>query len=139
MSSAFLNDVTYVMPKVPTLYSALTTGPAASNATIYGLNTNAAVLNKGDAIDIVLNNNDAGTHPFHLHGHHFQILARGEDNAGHFNPHTHPVAAVPSVPVRRDTVFVRPGSYFVVRFIADNPGTLSLIRPGYLALLGPVG
>lgn len=108
------------MPKVPTLYSALTTRPAATDASVYGVNTNGVVLNKGDSVDIVLNNNDAATHPFHLHGHHFQVLARGEENAGHFQPTTQ--ATFPRVPVRRHTVFVRPVSYFVVRFVADNPG-----------------
>ena len=65
---AFFNDVSYVEPKVPTLYSVLTTGGAASNPLVYGSNTNAFVLEKDQVVEIVLNNDDAGKHPFHLHG-----------------------------------------------------------------------
>lgn len=77
--SAFFNDVTYVRPKVPTLMTALTTGNAAANPTVYGINTNSFVLNKGDVVEIILNNNDPGKHPFHLHGHHFQLAYRSDD------------------------------------------------------------
>lgn len=55
---AFFNDITYVSPKVPTLMTALTTGDAANNATVYGVNTNSFVLQKGEIVEIVLNNQD---------------------------------------------------------------------------------
>jgi hypothetical protein len=45
------NDITYVRPKVPTLYTALTTGDYASNATVYGRDTNSYVLQKNDIIE----------------------------------------------------------------------------------------
>ena len=45
--SAFMNGQTYVAPKVPTLYTALTTGQNATNMDIYGGNTNQYLLNKG--------------------------------------------------------------------------------------------
>ncbi|KAF9885646.1 hypothetical protein FE257_012737 [Aspergillus nanangensis] len=117
---AFFNGITYVMPKVPTLYTALSTGPAATDPAIYGTNTHAFVLGKGDIIDLVLNNDDTGKHPFHLHGHAFQVVARSAENAGHYNSSNSP--AFPPVPMRRDTVFVKPTGYFVLRFRADNPG-----------------
>ncbi|EAW14723.1 putative ferrooxidoreductase Fet3 [Aspergillus clavatus NRRL 1] len=117
---AFFNGITYVMPKVPTLYSALTTGSAATDPAVYGYNTHPFVLKKGDIVDLVLNNDDAGKHPFHLHGHNFQVISRSEENAGHYDPSNH--TAFPSVPMRRDTVLVRPQGHFVVRFQADNPG-----------------
>lgn len=118
--SAFFNDISYVMPKVPTLYSALTTGNAAVDPVVYGTDTNPFVLKKGETVDIVLNNHDAGKHPFHLHGHTFQVLTRPADNTGHYNASSHP--AFPAVPMRRDTLIVHPFSNFVVRFKADNPG-----------------
>lgn len=114
------------MPKVPSLYSALTTGSAASNPIIYGTDTNPFVLKKNDIVDIILNNDDTGKHPFHLHGHNFQVLARPDDNAGHHDPNNH--TDFPAVPMRRDTVIVRPSSNFVIRFKADNPGTSPLIQ-----------
>lgn len=107
-------------PKVPILYSALTTGSAATDAAIYGTDTNAFVLNKGDIVDIVLNNDDTGKHPFHLHGHSFQVIWRSGDYEGHFNPDN---VTFSSVPVRRDTLIAKPMGNFVIRFKADNPGT----------------
>lgn len=118
--SAFFNDISYVMPKVPTLYSVLTTGDAASDPVIYGADTNPFILNKGETVDIILNNADAGKHPFHLHGHTFQVLMRSRENAGFYNATSHP--AFPAVPMRRDTLLVHPFSNFVIRFKADNPG-----------------
>lgn len=118
---AFFNNITYVAPKVPVLGSALSAGDLATNSYIYG-NTNAFVLNKDETIDIVLNNQDTGTHPFHLHGHTFQLIERGpefdEPTSFDYDNHTD----FPETPMKRDTIFVRPNSYAVMRFKADNPG-----------------
>ncbi|QIW96265.1 hypothetical protein AMS68_001783 [Peltaster fructicola] len=116
---AFFNDITYVMPKVPTLYTALSSGNLSENAGIYGDDTNAFFLEKGQVVEIVLNNNDAGRHPFHLHGHNFQAVYRGAEDEGAFDPTN---ATYPPVPMRRDTFMVNPGGNFVIRFVADNPG-----------------
>jgi iron transport multicopper oxidase len=102
------------------LYSVLTTGSAATDAAIYGTDTNAFVFDKGDVIDIVLNNDDTGKHPFHLHGHNFQVLWRSGDDEGHYNPEN---ATFAPIPVRRDTLIAPPSGNFLVRFVADNPGT----------------
>lgn len=64
---AFFNNVTYTAPKVPIIGTALSAGEFATNAYIYG-NVHAVVLQKDDVIDIRLNNQDTGKHPFHLHG-----------------------------------------------------------------------
>ncbi|KAI8932891.1 hypothetical protein NX059_010368 [Plenodomus lindquistii] len=117
---AFFNDVTYVQPKVPTLYSVLSTGANATNPVIYGSNTNAFVLAQNEVVEIVLNNNDPGKHPFHLHGHAFQVVTRSEDEAGAYDPAN---TTIPSTtPMRRDTVLVRPNGHIVLRFQSDNPG-----------------
>ncbi|KAL1640208.1 hypothetical protein SLS58_007159 [Diplodia intermedia] len=118
---AFFNDITYTRPKVPTLYSVLTTGAAASNATVYGHDTNPFVLPHNAIIDIVLNNDDTGRHPFHLHGHAFQIIHRSAENGGHYTPAAASLSPRPT-PARRDTVLVYPSGNFVIRFRADNPG-----------------
>ncbi|PSN74991.1 hypothetical protein BS50DRAFT_478175 [Corynespora cassiicola Philippines] len=117
---AFFNDVTYVGPKVPTLYTALSTGANATNPAIYGSNTNQFVLQAGDVVEIVLNNDDPGKHPFHLHGHAFQVTSRSPEEAGPYSASTAP--APPKSPMRRDTVLVRPNGNFALRFRADNPG-----------------
>ncbi|OJJ34660.1 hypothetical protein ASPWEDRAFT_110479 [Aspergillus wentii DTO 134E9] len=116
---AFFNDISYVAPKVPTLYSVLTTGSAATDASIYGTDTNAFVLEKDQIVDIVLNNDDTGTHPFHLHGHAFQAIWRSDEDGGHYNAST---ATFSSTPMRRDTLYAPASGNFVIRFKADNPG-----------------
>lgn len=111
---------------VPTLYSVLTTGEHASNPAVYGAYTNSFVLQKNEVVEIVLNNDDPGKHPFHLHGHHFQTVVRSDDNMGHYNPVNE--SSFPLRPMRRDTLMVRPNSNFVVRFRADNPGSGLVLR-----------
>ena len=51
---------------VPTLYSVLSTGDKAADPAIYGAYTNSFVLKKDDIVEIILNSNDPGKHPFHL-------------------------------------------------------------------------
>ena len=119
-SSAFFNDITYTTPVVPTLYSALTTGEKATDPTVYGDYTNSFVLNKGEIVEIILNNNDPGKHPFHLHGHNFQAVWRAEPNSGFYRPKNE--TRFPEKPMRRDVFMVRPNGNFVIRFRADNPG-----------------
>lgn len=122
---AFFNETTYTPPKVPTLATVLSAGDMAANEQIYGSNTHTFVLNYGDTIDIVLNNKDTGKHPFHLHGHTFQLIERhaevGEkEDPVLYDPSNH--APWPKHPMMRDTVFVEPHAYMVMRFKADNPG-----------------
>ncbi|KAF2265174.1 iron transport multicopper oxidase FET3 precursor [Lojkania enalia] len=117
---AFFNDVTYVRPKVPTLYTVLSTGPNATNPTIYGSNTNQFLLEPNEVVEIILNNDDPGKHPFHLHGHTFQVISRSDDEAGFYDPSSS--SSFPSTPMKRDTVLVRPNGNAVMRFRADNPG-----------------
>ena len=93
----------------------------ATNSTVYGEYTNSFVLNHLDVVEIVLNNDDTGTHPFHLHGHNFQAVWRSDENAGFFDP-TAANVTYPETPMRRDTFVVRPQGNTVIRFRADNPG-----------------
>jgi len=117
---AFFNDVTYIRPKVPTLYSVLSTGSNATNPVIYGRNTNAFVLAQNQVIELVLNNNDPGKHPFHLHGHAFQLVTRSAEDAGAYDSANTTTPA--TAPMRRDTVLVQPHGHIVLRFRSDNPG-----------------
>lgn len=111
------------MPKVPTLYTALSVDPEdAKDAKIYGANVNPLVLNHSQIIEVQLNNRNPGVHsghPWHLHGHQFQVVARSTDgvNATYTGNDT-----FPPIPMRRDVAGVRPGGYLVIRFRADNPG-----------------
>ena len=83
------------------------------------------VLQGGDVVDIVLNNLDTGRHPFHLHGHVFQLIKRHKEIPDTEDPVSYNVsdhAEWPEYPMSRDTVYVKPQSYIVMRFKADNPG-----------------
>jgi iron transport multicopper oxidase len=78
------------------------------------------VVKYGDVIDIVINNKDAAVHPFHLHGHHFQVLKRPASGTGVWPGLAR--ANLNPTPPWRDTVSVMANSYAVLRFKANNPG-----------------
>jgi FtsP/CotA-like multicopper oxidase with cupredoxin domain len=62
---------------------------------------------KGERVEIVIRNRTGMAHPMHLHGHHFQVVAIGEERfAG----------------ALRDTVLVPAMGGVTVAFDADNPG-----------------
>lgn len=82
------------------------------------MNSHAFVLKKDEIVDIVLNNLDTGKHPFHLHGHNFQVIVRSADDEGNYANN----GTFPAIPMRRDTILVRPNGNMVLRFKADNPG-----------------
>lgn len=122
---AFFNNETYTTPKVPTLYSVISSGKYAGDSLVYGTNTNTFILERDEVVEIVLNNMDPGKHPFHMHGHIFQLLARSEEGEDDdpiiYDPNDNNVT-FPEYPMMRDTVEVLPNGYMVLRFTADNPG-----------------
>lgn len=121
---AFFNNITYTAPVVPTLFTVLSAGDLANDKEIYGDYTNTFVLEHQNTIQLVVNNADTGTHPFHMHGHEFQVILRSEayddDDPTSYDPDNHPDFA--AIPMRRDTAQVRPNGHMVLRFKADNPG-----------------
>jgi iron transport multicopper oxidase len=110
--------------RVPTLYTALSAGKKINNdPKIYGEHINPFVVNYGDIVEVVLNNHDNVGHPWHLHGHKFQIVARSPSNAViNGSLYDASTATLPGIPAKRDTIGVRDGGYTVIRFKADNPG-----------------
>ncbi|KAJ2979753.1 hypothetical protein NUW58_g7124 [Xylaria curta] len=119
---AFFNNITYIAPKVPSLYTALSAGDLATDASIYGSYTHSFVLERGEIVQIIVNNLDSGRHPFHLHGHNFQAIYRSEEEAGTFADSNATEADFPAIPMRRDTLVLYPDGNIVLRFRADNPG-----------------
>lgn len=127
-----LNNITYTAPKVPTLYTVKYSGDRATDSTIYGDYTHSLVLENDDVVEVILSNQDTGTHPFHLYGHIFQFLDRYQpygasfydlqcrDKVCNFNSSNH--TAFPTYPARRDTFVLPPGGYYVIRFVANNSG-----------------
>ncbi|KAF2123245.1 multicopper oxidase-domain-containing protein [Lophiotrema nucula] len=106
----------WVEPKVPSLYTALSTGSAALNASTYGVGVDPWILKSNEIVQVYMENPQAFPHPMHLHGHEFQVVARGtgswDGNEG----------ALPQVPMKRDVVVIPANGYIVLRFKADNPG-----------------
>ncbi|KAJ5851338.1 uncharacterized protein N7529_010723 [Penicillium soppii] len=114
-----VNNQTYLPPKVPTLYTANTVGPEfSSNPEVYG-QVNPFIVKYGDIVEIVINNHHPNLHPWHLHGHHFQVLQRSAVNGGYY---TGLYNNVSTTPVKRDTIMVQNNGHAVLRFRADNPG-----------------
>jgi iron transport multicopper oxidase len=111
-----LGNASYVSPKVPTLYTSLTTGTAALNPTIYGSSVNPYIIKTGQVVQIIVENHDDTEHPMHLHGYEFQVVARG---AGTWDGDE---SKLPKVPMRRDTVTTPASGYLVIRIKANNPG-----------------
>ncbi|KAI0842638.1 putative ferroxidase [Hypoxylon sp. FL0890] len=114
---ACFNDTTYISQKVPALYSAASLGDNNTQTKAYGP-TGAFVAEYGEVLEIIVNNHNDAIHPFHLHGHQFQVLARPESDAGNWSADVE----INDTPPRRDTVAVNSKSYAVFRIKADNPG-----------------
>ncbi|KAJ2456235.1 ferroxidase fet3 [Coemansia sp. RSA 2336] len=119
-----LDDVSYATTnKVPTLFSAFSTGSLATNSSIYGPQAAAHVLRHLDVVEITLSFPSKRDHVIHIHGHSFQIIERGPtvNNTASFKSPI-PVRKAQAWPMRRDSVTVRAYSYVKLRFRADNPG-----------------
>ncbi|KAJ9102848.1 hypothetical protein QFC19_004576 [Naganishia cerealis] len=104
-----VNDITFQMPKVPSLFSMLSMGEDASLERIYGAMTNAITIKHLDVIQLTLVNTDTGYHPFHLHGHEFQVVNKAMDYTSNDTSLNPPIDEAQVNPVRRDTVTVPPG------------------------------
>ncbi len=63
----------------------------------------------GDLVRLHIVNHSRQTHPIHIHGHIFSVLAK--------NGRT-----ITGSPVHLDAILVRPGDSWDVGFVADNPG-----------------
>jgi iron transport multicopper oxidase len=113
----YINGIDYVPQQVPTLYTAMN-APAnlVNNPAIYGTNSNPFVLPYGAVVELTLQNHDSFAHPFHLHGHNFQVVAR---NPGGPN---FPINIPVGPPMRRDTILMMADGSVTIRFVADNPG-----------------
>jgi iron transport multicopper oxidase len=106
----------WVPAKVPSLFTALSTGSAAMDPATYGPGVNPWVVKSGQVVQIYLQNPTPYPHPMHLHGHDFQAVARG---SGSWNGDE---SALPAVPLKRDGFVVPANGYIVLRFQANNPG-----------------
>lgn len=119
MNRGMFNELPYLSPKVPTLNTLLSMGADAMNIDVYGPQTQAFIFKHLDMIELVLNNLDGNAHPFHLHGHTFQMVASGE---GVYDGNRSAVNWNLNNPAQRDTIRVAGEGFSIIRFRADNPG-----------------
>jgi FtsP/CotA-like multicopper oxidase with cupredoxin domain len=127
LDKAYINGTTWVASAVPTLNTVvpgLRSGNSTFNATgvtpSYGLSDQYIIsIPEYQVVDILLTNFDDASHPFHLHGHTFWVMAASSnqyfdwDSYGSLNT---------SNPLRRDTVIVDSYGWVLLRFVSDNPG-----------------
>lgn len=69
-----------------------------------------------------ISSSDTGFHPFHLHGHDFQVVNKAMDYTSNDTELNPPIDENQVNPIRRDTVTVPPGGSTTIRWRADNPG-----------------
>ncbi|KAG0213894.1 hypothetical protein BGX28_003318 [Mortierella sp. GBA30] len=114
----YMNDITYSGgdPWIPTIYQNL------NSSVVYEVDKHVMKIEKpGAIVQIIFDNSLSGEHPFHLHGHVFQVVAQGE---GRYEEGKTVLNAIN--PLRRDTVTVPRHGFAVIRFKADNPGVWAL-------------
>jgi multicopper oxidase len=75
-------------------------------------------VKKGQNVRLVLNNPTGMTHPFHIHGRHFQLLYQSPTNAGNYNDGPLNLHA----PCEKDTVSIHAGGHAVIQWKENNPG-----------------
>ncbi|KAH6648383.1 multicopper oxidase-domain-containing protein [Truncatella angustata] len=134
-SSSFRPDL-----KQPTLHRIID-GLAASNGSFNMEGVNTAAFDKQElvvshrdiqTVDIILQNMDENSHPFHLHGHQFWVLGAGHgyfpgydklglkaDGQGLLDPSNRTVV---ENPLKRDVATAEGFGWVLLRFVADNPG-----------------
>jgi FtsP/CotA-like multicopper oxidase with cupredoxin domain len=81
---------------------------------VWGLNGSSEMhhilfrVREGERIEVIMQNATGMSHPMHLHGHYFRVVAVGNQRFE---------GAI------RDTVIIPAGESVTIRFDADNPGT----------------
>jgi len=89
------------------------TEPNAPNPPV----TQMAVRN-GQNVRLILNNPTGMTHPFHIHGRHFQLLYQSPSNAGDYRDGPLNLNA----PCEKDTISIHGGGHAVIQWKESNPG-----------------
>ncbi|KAG0147254.1 hypothetical protein CROQUDRAFT_43212 [Cronartium quercuum f. sp. fusiforme G11] len=113
----FINNVSWVPPQTPTLMTVESVQQdMLFNPRIYGPQTNAHILQYMEVIDLLVTNLDSGGHPFHLHGHKFQVIDRRQGAMSSMRS-----SSTVTNPMRRDTIHIGAQETVRLRFQADNP------------------
>lgn len=128
---AYINGTSWTAAKFPTLNEAVD-GLKAGNSSfsIAGVSSaytapNQYVINipQNQVVDLLVTNFDDGSHPFHLHGHKFWIMATSSEQ--YFDWSSYGLINNTN-PIRRDTLTIDAEGWALIRFISDNPGLWAL-------------
>ncbi|KAF9133731.1 hypothetical protein BGW39_009088 [Mortierella sp. 14UC] len=112
VSLGYVNETSWVpLKKAATLFQ------ANKGNTKFTASQFIVTLNQTQTVELVINNYDEGSHPFHLHGHQVYVVGEGR---GRYIHGESPLNTVN--PLRRDTVTLQTFGYTVLRFVNDNPG-----------------
>ncbi|KAJ7499908.1 laccase [Mycena latifolia] len=102
-----INGIVYTPPTLPTLLKIINGATVSSD---FNTSEHTFVLVKDEVVELNIHGSDHGiVHPFHLHGHAFDIVKSSSGPANFVNP------------PRRDVIGVQQ-SGVTIRFRADNPG-----------------
>jgi FtsP/CotA-like multicopper oxidase with cupredoxin domain len=127
LDRAYINGSTWYQSETPTLnvvVPALQAGNATFNktgvASGYGLSNQYIIdLPNYAVVDVLVTNFDDSSHPFHLHGHQFWVIATSEEQYFDYSAYD---SFNLTNPLRRDTVMVDSFGWTLIRFVNDNPG-----------------
>lgn len=143
--TASLNNITFVMPDIgllqahyfgikgvftldfpdnPPVTFNYTGAPLTANLGT-SLGTRVSKIKFNSTVELVLQDTNllsVESHPFHLHGHNFFVMARG---IGNFDPAKDPAKYNLVDPPERNTVGVPAGGWAAIRFRANNPGKVA--------------
>ncbi|KAE9447727.1 hypothetical protein C3L33_20374, partial [Rhododendron williamsianum] len=134
MLQAFFGNVdgiyTTNFPKNPPLVFNYTDSSISFNTSLVmtSKSTKVTKLKFNSTVQIVLQNTalvGVSSHPIHLHGFNFYVLAQG---FGNYDAATGPKMFNLVNPQKRNTIAVPVGGWSVIRFTANNPGTVSLLE-----------
>ena len=117
LDQCFINGIQYHMSKTPTLFSLWKGQPLS----IPSIN-----LKLGESVIFIMNNYVPISHPLHIHGHDFYILARGDDHESstvHFNSSVDWREFNLENPPIRDSFKLPTRSWVAIGFVATNPGS----------------
>ncbi|KAF7352053.1 Multicopper oxidase [Mycena venus] len=102
-----INGIVYTPPDLPTLLKIINGATVASD---FNVSEHTFILTQNEVVELRIHGADHGiTHPFHLHGHAFDIVQSASGPPNYVNP------------PRRDVIGVEQGGV-IIRFRADNPG-----------------
>lgn len=120
VSIGFLGDLfkwTLNSTTLLTDWGAPTLGRVLAGDTAFNTQDNVVILpNKDEWFYIVVETAIGVTHPLHLHGHDFHVLAQGTGT------YTSDVVLNLSNPMRRDVAMLPANGYIVLAWKTDNPG-----------------